>query len=178
MSHARYEDWQLLDLAPGAEPAEVNRALHFRRSLYQPGALATYNLLDEDERLIMLDRIDEAYRRITGNEPPRSPGPRPVGSAEQDRPGIEGEAESPPDPKAAPGAHLRFQRRARGLSLEQLSAETKIRASLIGQIEAEVVGELPAAVFVRGHVLQLARALGLADPNELAARYLAKVKLD
>ncbi|MCU0303899.1 MAG: helix-turn-helix domain-containing protein [Thermoanaerobaculales bacterium] len=178
MSHARFEDWQLLDLAPGAELAEVNRALHFRRSLYQPGALATYNLLDEDERLRMLDRIDEAYRRITGNEPPRSPGPRPVEPVEETGLQGEGEVGSPPDPRTAPGAHLRFQRRARGLSLEQLSAVTKIRTSLISQIEAEEVDQLPAAVFVRGHVLQLARALGLADPNELAARYLAKVRLD
>ncbi len=70
MSNARYEDWKLLDLSPGADLAEVNRALQFRRSIYQPGALATYNLLEEDERLRMLDRIDEAYRRITGTEPP------------------------------------------------------------------------------------------------------------
>ena len=31
MSHARYEDWLLLDLAPGAELSEVNQALHYRR---------------------------------------------------------------------------------------------------------------------------------------------------
>ena len=50
MSHPRHEDWQLLDLSPDADLDEINRALHFRRSLYQPGALATYNLLEEDEQ--------------------------------------------------------------------------------------------------------------------------------
>lgn len=176
MSHPRYEDWQLLDLTPGAKLAEVNRALHFRRSLYQPGALATYNLLEEDERLRMLDRIDEAYRRITGNEPPPGRSPRPPSAV------IETETAAPtgppPDPRTEPGALLRHHRRAKGLTLEHLAAETKIRATLLNQIETEAVDELPAAVFVRGHVLQYARALGLADPNELAARYLAKVKLD
>ena len=176
MSHARYEDWQLLDLSPGAELSEVNQALHFRRALYQPGALATYNLLEEDERLRMLDRIDEAYRRIIGNDPPPSRGPQPVPAPTEAR------AEPPtgprPDPRTEPGALLRYHRCAKGLTLEHLAIETKIRAVLLEQIESEVTDELPAAVFIRGHVLQYARALGLNDPNELAARYLAKVKLD
>ena len=84
----------------------------------------------------------------------------------------------PPDPRTEPGALLNHHRRAQGLTLEHLAAETKIRAVLLEQIESEAFDDLPAAVFVRGHVLQYARALGLSDPNELAARYLAKVKLD
>lgn len=176
MSEPRYEDWQLLDLSPGAELPEVNRALHFRRALYQPGALATYNLLDEDERVRMLDRIDEAYRRITGNTPPPNRGPQaPPADTE-----IETDAASgpPPDPRTEPGSFLRYHRRRRGLTLEHLATETKIRPVLLVQLESEAVDELPAAVFVRGHVLQVARALELSDPNEIAARYLAKVKVD
>ena len=175
MKQARYEDWRLLDLEPGTDLAEINRALHFRRSLYQPGALATYNLLEEDERVRMLARIDEAYRRITGNEPPP---PRPPSAAIPVEKAIRKPTGPAPDPRTDPGAHLQYHRRAQGLSLEHLSAVTKIRVSLLEQLEAEVIEELPEAVFVRGHVLQYARALGLADPNELAARYLAKVKLD
>lgn len=175
MSHARYEDWRLLDLEPGAELAAVNRALHFRRSLYHPDALATYNLLDEDERTRMLDRIDEAYRRITGNEPPPTRSPSSASTAEKT---VEKPTGPAPDPRTEPGAFLRHHRRSHGLSLEHLSAETKIRMSLLEQLESEMIDLLPEAVFVRGHVLQYARALGLEDPNELAARYLAKVKLD
>ena len=176
MSHARYEDWKLLDLSPGADLSEVNRALHYRRALYQPGALATYNLFDEDERLRMLERIDEAYRRITCSEPPPNHGSQP--SRVADEADTEALSGPPPDSRAEPGAHMRYHRRAKGLTLEQLATETKIRATLLAQIESEAVDELPAAVFVRGHVLQYARALGLSDPNETAARYLAKLKLD
>lgn len=176
MSRARYEDWQLLDLKPDAELAEINRALHFRRSLYQPGALATYNLLDEDERLQMLKRVDEAYRRITGNEPPPIRAPRPVEDTSGNA--VEEPVGPPPDPRTQPGELLRYYRRSRGMSLEQLAAMTKIRAALLAQLESEIAEELPAAVFVRGHVLAYARALGLPNPNEIAARYLAKVKLD
>ena len=120
MSHARYEDWQLLDLSPGAELSEVNRGLHFRRALYQPGALATYNLLEEDERLRMLERIDEAYRRITGNEPPPGRSPQPTLTP------AETKTEVPigprPDPRTEPGDLLRYHRRAKGLTLEHLAA--------------------------------------------------------
>jgi hypothetical protein len=176
MSHARYEDWQLLDLTPGADLPEVNQALHYRRALYQPGALATYNLLEEEERVRMLERIDEAYRRITGNQPPPNRGPQRLAADSEEKP--EAPTGPPPDPRTEPGAFLRHHRRAKGLTLEHLAAETKIRAILLEQIESEAVDELPAAVFVRGHVLQFARAIGLPDPNEIAARYLAKVKLD
>jgi hypothetical protein len=172
----RYEDWKLLDLKPGADLAAVNRALSYRRSLYQPGALATYSLLDEDERLQMLDRIDEAYRRITGRDPPpervTQPQPEEIGGPVITPTG------PAPDPEADPGGYLRHHRLSRGLSLEQLSAETKIRAQLLDQIEHEDQAELPAAVFVRGHVLQYAKALGLPRVDDLAAYYLAKVRLD
>jgi hypothetical protein len=176
MSHARFEDWLLLDLAPGADLSQVNQALHYRRALYQPGALATYNLLEEEERVRMLERIDEAYRRITGNEPPPSRGQLRSPARGEEEP--EAPAGPPPDPRTDPGAFLKHHRRAKGITLEHLAVETKIRAVLLEQIESEAVDELPAAVFVRGHVLQYARALGLPDPNEIAARYLAKLKLD
>ena len=176
MSRARHEDWQLLELEPGADLAAANRALRYRRSLYQPGALATYNLLDDDERLRMLERIDEAYRRVTGCEPPPDRSPQPVEAAVEHI--SEAPSGPPPDPAIEPGAFLRHHRLVRGMALEQLSAETKIRARLIAQLESEDIAQLPAAVFVRGHVLQIARVLGIADANQLAARYLAKVKLD
>ncbi len=176
MSRARHEDWQLLDLEPGADLNEVSRALRFRRSLYRPDALATYNLLDDDERARMLDRIDDAYRRITGSEPPPFRGPQAVTPPSDASAGASDGPE--PDPRTEPGAVLRFHRRRRGLTLEQVAEETKIRPALLEQLESERVDDLPAAVFVRGHVLQVARALGVADPNDLAARYLAKLKLD
>ncbi len=176
MSLPRYEDWKLLDLEPGAELTDVNRALRFRRSLYQPDALATYNLLDEDERMRMLDRIDEAYRRITGNEPP--PTHAAQRSAAEEIGPVEKPTGPPPDPRTEPGAFLAHHRQAEGLSIERLAAETKIRVTLLLQLESESTDQLPEAVFVRGHVLTYARALGLANPNEIAARYLAKVKLD
>ncbi len=176
MSRARHEDWQLLDLEPSADLSEVNKALRFRRSLYQPDALATYNLLEEDERARMLERIDDAYRRITGSEPPPFRGPQAVSPAPERSP--DAPTGAPPDARAEPGALLRYHRHRRGLTMAQVAAETKIRPALLEQLESERIDELPAAVFVRGHVLQYARALGIDHANELAALYIAKHKLD
>jgi flagellar biosynthesis protein FlhG len=176
MSRARHEDWQLLDLEPGADLAAVNKALRFRRSLYQPDALATYNLLEEDERSRMLERIDDAYRRITGSEPPPFRGPQAVSPAVEEPP--ETPTGSPPDARTEPGALLRYHRRQRGLTMAQVAAETKIRPALLEQLESERIEDLPAAVFVRGHVLQYARALGIDNANELAALYIARHQLD
>lgn len=176
MSHARHEDWLLLDLAPGADLNEVNKALRFRRSLYQPDALATYNLLDDDERQRMLERIDEAYRRITGSEPPPYRGPQPVAPLPQEP--SKPPTGPPPDARLEPGAVLRHRRLQLGWSLERIAADTKIRPALLHQLESEAIDELPAAVFVRGHVLQYARALGLEDASDLDAFFLAKHQLD
>jgi len=65
-TEVRKQDWTILDLKPGADPAEVERAYRRRRHLYEQGALATYTLLTEKERGEMLTRIEQAYARITG----------------------------------------------------------------------------------------------------------------
>ena len=69
----RPEDWEILGIEPGADIGQVRRAYRHRRSLYEPAALATYNLLDDEEREGMVDRIEEAYRRIIGSELPAAP---------------------------------------------------------------------------------------------------------
>ena len=166
----RDEDWEILELEPGAELGEVRRAYRRRRALYEPDTLATYNLLEEDERVAMVARIDEAYERLVGaaSGPAGSPGdPRaaqlqpPTGPA--------------PDPTSQPGAFLRHHRLQAGLGLHQISAETKISVAILERIEAEAFDQLPAAVFVRGHVQQYARELRLADAEELATAYVAKI---
>jgi hypothetical protein len=74
------QDWAVLDLKPGARPAQVQRAYQRRRALYEREVLATYTLLSEAERGEMLERIDRAYRRIMGQSP--TSGPRPSFSHE------------------------------------------------------------------------------------------------
>lgn len=50
------------------------------------------------------------------------------------------------------GTYLRTQREKAGLSLEGISAATKIRVSLLGDLESDSLDDLPGGVFLRGFV--------------------------
>jgi flagellar biosynthesis protein FlhG len=163
------DDWQVLGIAPGATPEEVFRAYSRRKALYSADSLASYSLHDDDSRQAMLDRIEEAYSRITA----ATGAPR--GEGESDESKLERPTGPPPDVAERPGAFLRHLRTRRRTTLVQLSEETKIRASVLEMLEAESFADLPARVYVRGFVLQYARALGLDDPDRIAAAYLAKL---
>ena len=174
--NVRPEDWEILGLEPGADIGQVRRAYRHRRSLYEPAALATYNLLDDEEREGMVDRIDEAYRRIMGSEPPAAaPAPPPTQVAKPFSPS-EPAIGNAPDAVAEPGAHLRFHRMAKGFTLHQIAVETKIGVAILEQIENEDFEALPAPAFVRGHVHQFARELKLPDSYEFAKLYLHKMQ--
>jgi hypothetical protein len=168
----RPEDWEVLGLEPDTKIPRVRQAYHRRRALYEPTALATYNLLDDDERADMIQRIDEAYRRIVGAEPKAAASPSP-----SRLPPPEPEVPSGPAPDSAtePGAHLRHHRLSQGLSLHQIAGETKIGFAILEQIENEDFDALPAVVFVRGHAQQFARELKLPDAYEFAKLYVEKM---
>lgn len=171
---ARPEDWEILGLEPDADIGQIRRAYRHRRSLYEPAALATYNLLDDEEREEMIDRIDEAYRRIVGSDAaPSQPVPSEVGDSQTEATAPDDTA---PDPVLEPGSHLRHQRSIRGFTLRQIAAETKISVSMIEQIENEDFDRLPAPAFVRGHVQQIARELRLPDAEDLAKLYIHKMQ--
>ena len=170
----RPDDWEILGIEPGADIGQVRRAYRHRRSLYEPAALATYNLLDDEERDGMVDRIEEAYRRIMGTEPPNAPQmPPPERTPAVGTEVVIGDA---PDPLSEPGAHLRFQRTARGVTLHEIAVETKIGVAILEQIENEDFEALPAPAFVRGHVHQFARELKLAGAYDFAKFYLTKMQ--
>jgi hypothetical protein len=173
--NARPEDWEILGLEPGADIGQVRRAYHHRRSLYEPTALATYNLLDDEERDDMVAKIEEAFRRIVGSEPPP---PRRIEPSPSEKPPANRQVviEGAPDPESEPGAYLRHLRLARGFTLHQIAAETKIGVSILELIENENFDALPAIAFVRGHVHQFARELRLPDAYEFAKLYIAKME--
>lgn len=63
------------------------------------------------------------------------------------------------------GMFLRKQREARGITLAELSRETKIKEASLVALEEARFDALPARVFVVGWVAAVARAIG-ADPVE------------
>jgi hypothetical protein len=75
----------------------------------------------------------------------------------------------------APGARLRLQREARGLTLDDLSRTTKISKATLAALESGDVLHLPAPIYTRGFVKAYAREVGL-DPMQAADAYLASME--
>jgi hypothetical protein len=68
------------------------------------------------------------------------------------------------------GETLARAREERGLSVEDVSEQTRIRAGLIRQIEADNFDGCGGAVYARGHLRSLGKIVGL-DPGELVAEF-------
>ena len=87
-----------------------------------------------------------------------------------------GEAQAP-----APSIHsggdvgqaLKAMREARGMTLEELSERTRVRASFLAALEAMRLDELPSRPFVVGYIRAYAQVLG-ADADAAAARFKAE----
>lgn len=68
------------------------------------------------------------------------------------------------------GAALAHAREERGLSVDDVSAATRIRAGLLRSIEADDFGPCGGAVYARGHIRSVAKVVGI-DPEPLIAEY-------
>lgn len=72
------------------------------------------------------------------------------------------------------GASLRAAREAAGLSVEEISAETRIRCTLIRDLESDHFESSGAPVYARGHVRAIARAIGV-DAAPFVALFATQV---
>jgi curved DNA-binding protein CbpA len=73
------------------------------------------------------------------------------------------------------GALLKEVREYKGFSLEKLSEITKVTSFYLNSVEKEDPKNLPAQVFVRGYVVQIAKTLGL-DQKIVADSYMKRFK--
>jgi len=68
------------------------------------------------------------------------------------------------------GEHLKREREMRGVSLEEVSAATRISTRFLEAIESDRWDSLPGGVFNRGFIRSVARYLGL-DEDSMVAEY-------
>jgi cytoskeletal protein RodZ len=73
------------------------------------------------------------------------------------------------------GEHLKREREMRGVSLEEISAATRISTRFLEAIEGEQWDQLPGGVFNRGFIRAIARFLGL-DEDSLVAEYAIETR--
>src|SRR2546426_2111135 len=74
------------------------------------------------------------------------------------------------------GAELRNARKARELSIAEISRVTKISPSVLRAIEHDDFGRVPGGLFARGFLRSYAREVGLA-PEEIVEEYRAQFEI-
>ena len=75
------------------------------------------------------------------------------------------------------GEHLKREREMRGVSLNEISAATRIGTRFLEAIENDHWNELPGGAFNRGFIRSIARYLGL-DEDNLVAEYSLETSAD
>src|SRR5262245_30563049 len=70
------------------------------------------------------------------------------------------------------GTNLREQREERKVSLEDISAKTKIKVGLLEGLEADDLSRWPQGIFRRAYIRAYAQAIGL-DPDTVLQQFLA-----
>lgn len=165
----------LRDLVSGEEPEEPPQQ---SEPLEIAGdALAETEEISEPPREIesIEDRI--IHEEGEGTAPPA---PQTAGPHETRAVGQPPKPQLPPMPEVTEdteytGDLLRQIREARGLTLEQMANTTKIAIYYLRYLEAEEYEDLPARVYVRGYLRQIAKLLGL-DAEPLVQSYIGRIE--
>jgi curved DNA-binding protein CbpA len=187
---SRINYYEILELGTSAAQHEVTKAYDRARRTYSGDNPAIYTIFSEKEARDLLKLIEEAYS-VLGNRTLRTIyDQRLLGKSSQ---GVDlsydsilnASRQNFPEPKAASskvsyridealeeeilsrtewvGDNLRKIREYKNLSIERMSEKTKINTFYLTAVEADDRMKLPAAVFVRGYVIQIAKVLGLNE---------------
>ena len=190
LSPAHLNLYEVLLAHRGATDEELRRAYKRQRDLYQPNSLPLTSLLDEAEQRRESARIEEAHDTLldplrrkaydasifpeTEAEAPRSPAADSALLAERAALRQELSREINAETEFT-GRLLTKVREAMGVELTDIARETKISVSHLSAIELEAFHELPALVYTRGFVQQLAKFLKL-DPTQVTKTYLRRLR--
>lgn len=167
--------YALLDLEPGAPEDQIRQSYKLLVHLFAPASPVVYGLYTKDEARRLVERLEAAYALLTD---PTRRAPRPGAPALTTPPAPTAMAVRDPldalgFPADAPvrGETIKRVRHLLGVRLEDIADRTKIGVFTLRQIEADAYGDLPAKVYLKGFLRQMAPILRL-DPDRLARDYL------
>jgi flagellar biosynthesis protein FlhG len=183
--------YDVLGMHRGATDEELRRAYKRTRENYQPGSLALSSLLGSEALRREQARIDEAHdtlldpskrRAYDASTFPEEAAVTPRKPA-VDHQALEAERQMMRSELAREinaeteftGRLLAKVREARGIELEEIAKATKISVAYLKAIEAEAFSELPAMVYTRGFVQELAKYLKL-DAAQVTKTYLLRLR--
>lgn len=190
VSSSRYNYYEILELNTNSAQHEITLAYERARATYSGENPAIYTIFSEKEARELLSLIEEAYT-ILGNKTLRNIyDQRLLGQKSQSQDLsyqslLEASRQLYPDTKSDSkksiyttdddfekmlqtqtdwsGELLKKTREYKNISLEKMSLITKINTYYIIAIEDVNPSKLPAPVFVRGYVIQIAKELGLNE---------------
>jgi flagellar biosynthesis protein FlhG len=175
----------------GATEEELRRACKRQREIFQPDSLALSSLLSEELVQRERGRVEEAQETLldpvrrraydlsffpnTADE--QTSEPRPPDEARLlEQAMLRKELASEIHPETDfDGALLKRVRESLGLDLSEISNHTKIAVSHLKAIEADSFETLPAEVYTRGFVGQVAKLLGL-DATQVTRTYVRRLR--
>jgi len=176
----RIEDlnfYEVLDIDTNATYKEIKEAYQSSLQKYGPDSIACYGLLPEEERVRMLEKIEEAYRTL-GDQAKREEYDLNVLHLKREEREISRDVDRETEDiqkklqevETINGAFLKDLREAKKITLEEISKKTKIRTCYLQAIENDDYKVFPAEIFLRGFLKSYIQCLGL-KPDELLKKY-------
>jgi len=170
--------YKVLELNPEASPNEVKNAYIRLKRLYTEDSpiltLMTAEFPPEKRASILRD-IEEAYQKILASI--QWPSEMPSFSADK-TPAAGKDASCARTPglgSSLNGAGLKLLRESRGISLAGVYQVTKIRTEILKNIEEERYEAFPDAAFLKTHLVQYTRFLGI-DPERALENILKRYR--
>ncbi len=183
--------YHVLGVDRAASDDEIRRAHKLQREIYTEGSLPLQGLVDDTRIREEQGRIAEAYDTLLDPARRRAydlsvfPDDAPYQGQERAHGPSASEAEIAllraelsreiHGDTQFTGALLRKAREAQGVEVQDIAGVTKISPLYLRAIEAEQFDALPAAVYLRGFLTQLAKALKL-DPLQVSKTYLKRLR--
>jgi len=184
--------YYVLGTSRSSSDEEIRRAYKRQREVYASDGLAACSLLGENDLKAEQARLDDAYDTLLDpirrkaydlSTFPEEPEAARISEAPPERRALAAEqlmlqnelaSEIGPDTEFT-GSMLKKVRESQGIELTEISARTKIARAHLEAIEEEAFQSLPAAVYVRGFVSELAKYLRL-DPLQVQRSYMRRVR--
>lgn len=202
---SKYNYYEILEIGPNAPQHEVTTSYERARSTYSSDNPALYTIFSEVEAREWMTLIEEAYsvlgnktlralydeRLLTNGAVNREElsyqslmhasklnYPEPAKKQVAAKPTYSVDADIENQIKARDswdGDFIRKVREYKGITQDRMSEITKITSYYINAVEGDDPSNLPAPVFVRGYVVQIAKTLGL-DDKKVADSYMKHYK--
>jgi len=169
--------YELLDISPNASWDEIQRAYEFSKKTYSRDAIASYSLFDSEDREILFERIEEAYRTLIDQTKRRkydenlARGIGPIASINREAIRVSPIPQDILALEEIDGMILRQIRGRRGVSLQEIADKTRINITYLHNIEENSYSSLPAEVYLKSYLKQYAEALS-CDVTWLVNGYL------